>query len=195
MITTTAMEARLLSMIEPSLQAMGYRVVQLRLMESKRHKTLQCLMEHVNDASMTVGDCEKISHTISALLDVEDPIASAYHLEVSSAGMERPLTRIEDFTRFTGMDAQVDVLMPHQGRRRFKGIIQGRVDEDLIAMECEGQVFNLPFSQIKQAKLIATEAWLKRLFSQEHAEQKQKRKDKKTEKKQKRDHKKRTAVI
>lgn len=194
MITTTALEMRILAMVEPSLEAMGYRVVQLRLMDGKHHKTLLCLMERSDDVSMTVNDCEKISHTISALLDVEDPISVAYHLEVSSAGLERPLTRMEDFTRFTGYVAQVEMIMPMEGRKRFRGVIQN-IKDGVIVLDCDGKPAVLPFAQVKQAKLVATEALIKSLLAAEHGTQKKMRKAKRTEKTQKKDHKKRKTTI
>jgi ribosome maturation factor RimP len=205
MMTATVLEARILEMVEPSLRAMGYCVVQLRLAESRQGRTLQCVVERLDDVLMNVNDCEQISHTMSALLDVEDPIQSAYHLEVSSPGLERPLTRVEDFVRFCGHEAQVEMVMPIDGRKRFRGTLKAE-NAGVITLAYEKKEIALPFTQMKQAKLMATEALFRALFAAAEQgemdstpapkkESRKMKKPKKTDKKQKKDHKKHKASI
>src|SRR6516164_11075977 len=107
-------------MIEPSLSAMGYRLVQV-VMTDGRRTTLQVMAERLDDLPITHGDCAEISHSVSALLDVADPIAGAYTLEISSPGINRPLVRAEDFDRFRGFEAKIELVKPLDGRRRFRG--------------------------------------------------------------------------
>jgi ribosome maturation factor RimP len=199
MITATVLEARILELIEPSLMAMDYRVVQLRLAESRGGRTLQAVMERQDGVLMTVSDCEQISHTMSALLDVEDPIQSAYNLEVSSPGLERPLTRVEDFGRFIGHEAQIELVMPIDGRKRFRGVLQSE-NAGVVTLAYEKKEIVLPFTQMKAAKLVATEALFRQFFAEDagaRKDDKKPRKLKKTkaEKKQKKDHKKHKATI
>src|SRR5205823_15005961 len=104
--------------IEPSLAVMGYQAVRLAFVGA-RGATLQIMAERVDGAAMTVEDCAEISRAVSALLDVADPIASAYTLEVSSPGIDRPLVRPEDYERFTGFEARIELTRPLDGRKRF----------------------------------------------------------------------------
>ena len=112
--------------IEPSLDAMGYRLVRLMQTGGLRRPTLQVMAERRDDAPMTVEDCAEISRAVSALLDVADPIAGAYMLEVSSPGIDRPLVRPEDYDRFAGFEARIDLASPLDGRKRFRGRVLGR---------------------------------------------------------------------
>ena len=106
--------------IEPSLEAMGYRLVRLMQTGGLQRPTLQIMAERRDDAPMTVEDCAEISRAVSALLDVADPIASAYMLEVSSPGIDRPLVRPEDYDRFAGFEARIELVEPLDGRKRFQ---------------------------------------------------------------------------
>src|SRR5712675_2493030 len=104
---------------------MGYRLVRVAVLGAGR-ATLQIMAERRDDASMTVDDCADISRSVSALLDVADPIAGAYTLEVSSPGIDRPLVRPEDYERFTGFEARIELARPVDGRKRFRGRLLGR---------------------------------------------------------------------
>ncbi len=115
-------------MIEPSLAAMGYRFVRV-VVTSGRRATLQVMAERIDDAPMTVDDCALISRSVSALLDVADPIAGAYLLEISSPGIDRPLVRPEDYDRFSGFEARIELTEPFAGRKRFRGRLLGTADE------------------------------------------------------------------
>lgn len=140
--------------IEPSLEAMGYRLVRVAFLGARR-ATLQIMAERIDDASMTVHDCTEISRTVSALLDVADPIAGAYMLEVSSPGLDRPLTRPEDYDRFAGFEAKIELGQPLDGRKRFRGRLLGR-DDDHVRVIAENGEVRLPLAGIAKAKLVIT---------------------------------------
>ena len=145
--------------IEPSLDAMGYRLVRLMQTGGLRRPTLQIMAERRDEAPMTVEDCAEISRAVSALLDVADPIASAYMLEVSSPGIDRPLVRPEDYDRFAGFEARVDLASPVDGRKRFRGRILGR-DADHVRLAAEHGEVRLPLDTIARAKLVLTDELL-----------------------------------
>lgn len=151
-------------LIGPSLDAMGYEVVRVML-SGQRHMKLQVMVERSDRGGMTVEDCAEVSRAVSALLDVEDPIRGAYTLEVSSPGIDRPLTRLGDFDRFCGHVARVETVLPIDGRRRFKGRLMG-VDGDRVRLALtdetgetadEGDEVILPFAAIQKAKLVLTD--------------------------------------
>jgi ribosome maturation factor RimP len=142
--------------IEPSLEAMGYRLVRLMQTGGLQRPTLQVMAERRDEAPMTVEDCAQISRSVSALLDVADPIAGAYLLEVSSPGIDRPLVRPEDYDRFAGFDARIELHDPLDGRKRFKGKLLGRAGEEVRLVAESGEV-RLPLAAIARAKLILTD--------------------------------------
>jgi ribosome maturation factor RimP len=146
------------AMIAPSLEAMGYRVVRIAITGGRR-ATLQVMAERIDDAAMTVEDCAEISRTLSALLDVADPIAGAYTLEVSSPGIDRPLVRREDFVRFAGFEAKIELTAPIDGRRRFRGRLLG-VEGDRLRVLVEATPVDLPLAAVARAKLVLTDALL-----------------------------------
>ena len=141
--------------IEPSLAAMGYRLVRVAFLGARR-ATLQIMAERIDGAAMTVDDCSEISRSVSALLDVADPIAGAYMLEVSSPGIDRPLTRPEDYDRFAGFEARIELGQPLDGRKRFRGRILGRADDQVRLRSETGEV-RLPLAGITKAKLVLTD--------------------------------------
>ena len=140
------------TMIAPSLQAMGYSVVRVSFTGGKR-ATLQIMAERNDDAAMTVDDCATVSHTVSALLDVADPIDAAYMLEISSPGIDRPLVRPRDYERFAGFEAKIELQRPIEGRRRFRGKVMGLADDQVKVLVGEETVL-VPFSSIARAKLV-----------------------------------------
>ena len=148
-------------MITPSLEAMGFRLVRLTFGGGNR-PTLQIMAEPADGSAMTVDHCADISRTVSALLDVEDPIKLAYMLEVTSPGIDRPLITREDFARFAGFDAKFETERPIDGRKRFKGVIAAVDAEDRVPVTDEkGVITAVPFTEIRKAKLILTDALLK----------------------------------
>jgi ribosome maturation factor RimP len=142
-------------LIEPSLEAMGYRLVRVAFLGARR-ATLQIMAERFDDVPMTVDDCSQISRSVSAILDVADPIADAYMLEVSSPGIDRPLTRPEDYDRFAGFEARIELGQPIDGRKRWRGRILGRADAHVRLAGEAGEV-SLPLAGITKAKLVITD--------------------------------------
>ena len=147
---------RIETLIAPSLEAMGYRVVRVASLGGRR-LLLQVMAERIDGAPMGVEDCSAISQTVSALLDVDDPIAHAYVLEVSSPGIDRPLVRREDYERFAGFEAKLELRQPIEGRRRFRGRLLGLADER-VRLDLGTDIVELPFHEIQRAKLVLTEA-------------------------------------
>jgi ribosome maturation factor RimP len=146
------------AMIAPSLAAMGYRVVRVTITGGRR-ATLQIMAERNDEQAMTVEDCAEISRTVSALLDVADPIAGAYMLEVSSPGIDRPLIRREDFARFAGYEAKIELNEPRDGRRRFRGKLLG-VEGDAVRLLVDDAPIALPLAAVQRAKLVLTDELL-----------------------------------
>jgi ribosome maturation factor RimP len=146
---------RIEAMISPTLESMGFDVVRVRFDGGKR-PMLQIMAEPSNGGEMTVEHCADISRAVSAILDVEDPIPSAYELEVSSPGMDRPLVRLRDFEAYAGNVVKIEMKMLLEGRKRFRGNLRG-VSDQTIKLEMDGQEHLLPFDQIAEAKLIITD--------------------------------------
>jgi ribosome maturation factor RimP len=150
--------AKITQAIEPSLESMGYSLVLLKLAEGSGRRTLMVMAERTDDTMMSFDDCTEITRTVSALLDVEDPITGAYDLEVCSPGIDRPLTRPEHFTRFTGYEAKIETMLPVEGRKRFRGIVDGMEKDKVMVTLPEGMQFKIPVANIKTAKLVLTDA-------------------------------------
>ena len=148
------------ALITPSAQSLGYDIVQVRFNETAKRRTLQIMAERSSDKLMTLEDCEKLSRTISALLDVEDNIQGRYSLEVGSPGIDRPLTRKSDFDTYKGFDAKVDMAIAVEGRKRFTGFLEG-LDGDNVMLRVDGRLWALPADAIQSAKLILTDALIK----------------------------------
>lgn len=153
---------RVSEILEPVIESLGYRLVRVRLMSSGG-RTLQIMAERP-DGSMSIDDCERVSRAVSPILDVEDPIEGSYRLEISSPGIDRPLVRLEDFSRWAGHEAKVELRTPLDGRKRFRGTIEG-VAGDRIALvlppkdkDAEPETVELPFDFIGDAKLVLTDA-------------------------------------
>lgn len=146
---------RIAQAIEPPLMAMGYRLVRV-VITSGRRATLQVMAERLDDAPMTVDDCAQISHSLSALLDVADPIDGAYMLEISSPGIDRPLVRAEDYDRFCGLEAKIELSRPLDGRKRFRGRLLG-MSGDNVRLLTELAEIELPLHAVARAKLVLTD--------------------------------------
>ena len=154
-----ALADRIAALIEPSLTAMGYDLVRVQI-DGKRQLRLQIMAERSDGSGMGVEDCAAISRHVSALLEVEDPIEGSYTLEVSSPGIDRPLTRAADYARFAGHVAKVEMRTARDNRRRFTGTIRGLENETVVLETDEGSV-SLPLAEIERAKLVLTDALLK----------------------------------
>ena len=160
LIVETGLDQRIAAIIEPVLVGMDFRLVRVRLM-NQNGLTLQVMAER-NDGTMTVQDCEAVSTAISPVLDVEDPVDKAYHLEVSSPGIDRPMVRKSDFVRWTGHIVKCETSILVDNRKRFRGKIADVTDDgftierDQVAYGEEPKV-TIPFSTLADAKLILTD--------------------------------------
>ena len=139
-------------LIAPSLAAMGYEVVRVRLSGGCR-PTLQVMAERSDRGAMTVDGCAELSRAVSALLDVEDPLPGTYSLEVSSPGIDRPLVRAEDYRRFAGREAALETRSPIDGRRRFRGRLVGLEGDRVRIATVDGES-DVPLAEIAKAKLV-----------------------------------------
>ena len=151
--------AELADMIEPALEGLGFRLVRVYVTGGPA-ATLQIMAERKDGQTMTVEDCADISRQISAVLDVEDPISSAYTLEVSSPGIDRPLTRPKDFQRFAGYEARLETRQPIDGRRKFTGRILG-IEGEVVKLKDEAGEVALPYDAIQKARLVLTDELLR----------------------------------
>jgi ribosome maturation factor RimP len=158
LVAKAAIDRRLAGIISPVVEGMGFELVRVRLMGG-RTKTLQIMAERP-EGGIEVDDCGRISTAVSATLDVEDPLEEAYTLEVSSPGIDRPLTRLKDFETWEGYEAKIETSEMIDGRRRFKGVLQGVEDgEILIELEEQGEpvTIGLRFDWLSDAKLVLTD--------------------------------------
>ena len=146
---------RIAQTIEPSLAAMGYHLVRV-VITTGRWPTLQVMAERTDDRPMTIDDCAEISHSLSVLLDVADPIDGAYMLEISSPGIDRPLVRPDDYDRFRGFEARIELARPLDGRKRFRGRLLG-TSQGNVRLAMEGGVVELPLDDVARAKLLLTD--------------------------------------
>jgi ribosome maturation factor RimP len=154
-----ALADRIAALIEPSLTAMGYDLVRV-MVDGRRQVRLQIMAERSDGSGMGVDDCADLSRHISALLEVEDPIEGSYTLEVSSPGIDRPLMKAADYTRFAGHVAKVEMRTARDNRRRYTGTIKG-LDNEAVVLETEEGSVSLPLAEIERAKLVLTDALLK----------------------------------
>jgi ribosome maturation factor RimP len=167
-VNHTTLEARLASMIGPRLEAMGYELVRVMVLGRER-PTVQVMADRADGSLITVEDCEQISHDVSAALDVEDPIPGAWTLEVSSAGIDRPLTRVKDWNRFSGHLARVETFVPVNGRKRFAGVVLG-ADGSIGRLRLDdGTEVTLALADVRRAKLVLTDALIDATASQPRA--------------------------
>ncbi|MFN4056641.1 MAG: ribosome maturation factor RimP [Roseinatronobacter sp.] len=158
LIAKTPLDQRLAGLVQPVIEGLGFELVRLRVMSGK-HRTLQIMADRPQ-GGIEVDDCARISTAVSAVLDVDDPLEEAYTLEVSSPGIDRPLTRLKDFALWEGYDARVETAELIDGRRRFKGILAGVEDDEvLIEIEEGGEpvTIGLKFDWLTDAKLILTD--------------------------------------
>jgi ribosome maturation factor RimP len=160
-VVETGLDARVAAIVEPVVIGLGYRLVRVKI-SGRNGLTLQIMAERP-DGLMTVEDCEAISRNVSPALDVEDPITDPYHLEVSTAGIDRPLVRRSDFERWAGHAAKVEMNVAVDGRKRFKGIVLG-LEGDALSFKLDDvkagakDRYLLPLDGMGEAKLILTDA-------------------------------------
>ena len=138
-------------MLEPAVQAVGMQLWGIEFLAQGKHSILRLYIDSEN--GVTIEDCEAVSHQVSGVLDVEDPIKGEYHLEVSSPGMDRPLFSFEQIARYAGETIKVRLQMAVDGRRNFSGILQEAKDNTLV-FQVEGQLLTVSFNQIDKANLV-----------------------------------------
>lgn len=146
-------------LILPSLTSMGFELVKVSLMDGRSQQTLQIMAERP-DGSMSLDDCASVSRQVSAVLDVEDLITAAYRLEVSSPGIDRPLVKLSDYTKYAGHTAKIETVLPIGGRKRFSGVLKP-LDGENVVITVDGKEFSIPFADIQSAKLVLTDALIK----------------------------------
>jgi len=143
--------AELITLLEPDIRSLGYELVDLELNTGGRNGVLRLFID--SESGITLDDCAKVSHQVSALLDVEDPIPGNYSLEVSSPGVNRRLRRYEDFERFVGERVKIELGRPTaEGRRRFAGVLE-KVEPEMVTMQIDDERYELPIVDIALARL------------------------------------------
>lgn len=164
LITETGVAARVAAIADGVLGALGYRIVRVKV-TNRDGGTVQIMAERP-DGTMSIDDCEAASRALSPVLDVEDPIASAYRLEMSSPGIDRPLVRLSDFVRWAGHEVKVEMAHAVNGRKRFRGVLLGAEGEEALvrltdAKAEEEPTVRLPAGDIQEAKLVLTDALIR----------------------------------
>jgi ribosome maturation factor RimP len=149
--------AGLAKRIEPEVKSLGYDLVRVAMIGGASDPTLQVMAERPDTRQLDLADCETISRRLSDWLDSEDPIEGSYRLEVSSPGIDRPLTRLKDYADWAGYDARISVAEPREGRKQFSGKLEGLDGDDVKLTDKSGQAHVLPFSAISSAKLLLTD--------------------------------------
>jgi ribosome maturation factor RimP len=144
-------------LIEPEIKSLGYDLVRVMMIGGTSDPTLQVMAERPDTRQLDITDCERISHRLSELLDLADPIDGSYRLEVSSPGIDRPLTRLKDFSDWAGHEARITLAEPRDGRKQFTGDLHGIDGESIKLHAKDGQDYDLPFSDIASAKLVLTD--------------------------------------
>ena len=161
LIAKSAIDKRVVNIISPIIEDLGFELVRVRLLCGKN--TILQIMSDKHEGGIEVDDCSKISTEISAILDVEDPIEGEYALEVSSPGIDRPLTRFKDFETWEGYEAKIETTELIDGQKRFKGRLSG-VQDDEVLIEIPEGIIGLKFDWLAEAKLILTDKLIAESF-------------------------------
>lgn len=158
----TGEDRKLLELLEPVAEGLGLEIVRIRLMGGTQRRRLQIMAERPSDHEINVEECAALSRAVSEVMDAADPIAGEYMLEVSSPGIDRPLTRLEDFETFSGLEARLETDRLVEGRKRFKGRLAGIEDQDvLVDLDDEDETALIPFAWLADAKLVLNDELLK----------------------------------
>ena len=162
----TSEDRKLIEIFDPIANELGLDIVRVRLMGSNKPggaRRLQIMAERQSDGDINVNQCARLSRALSAYLEEADPIDGEYILEVSSPGIDRPLTRLKDFETFEGYEARIELDRLAEGRKRFRGTLAG-IEDDLVAIDLEGEeeTAMIPFAWVIDAKLVLTDELLKR---------------------------------
>ncbi|RRQ20675.1 ribosome maturation factor RimP [Thiohalobacter thiocyanaticus] len=143
---------KLRELLEPAVRALGYELVGIEYHPSGKHSVLRIYIDQ--EEGITLDDCTAVSHQVSGILDVEDPVPGQYTLEISSPGLDRPLFQAADYERFRGQQVKLRLRLPVNGRRKFKGLLQGLRQDEVVIVDDEGNEVCLPLEQIEQARLV-----------------------------------------
>ncbi len=158
----TGEDRKLLELLEPVAEGLGLEIVRIRLMGGTQRRRLQIMAERPSDHEINVEECAALSRAVSEVMDAADPISGEYMLEVSSPGIDRPLTRLADFETFSGLEARIETDRLVEGRKRFKGRLAGVEDQDiLIDLDDEDETALIPFAWLADAKLVLNDELLK----------------------------------
>lgn len=163
-----AAEALIAALAEPALLPLGYDLVRVQLANSDHGMILQIMAERQDKKAMHVEDCTAITHALDPLLDAADPIPGAYALEVSSPGIDRPLTRARDYNDWAGFEAKIELAKTLNGRKNFRGILGG-IQDDMVQITVDGAAFALPLPAIAKARLVLTDTLIKATAARENA--------------------------
>ena len=144
-------------LIEPEVKHLGFDLVRVMMIGGASDPTLQVMAERPDTRQLDLADCEKLSRSLSELLDREDPVEGSYRLEVSSPGIDRPLTRPADYRDWAGHEARITLAAPRDGRKQFTGHLDGLDDDQVRLTDREGRAHALPLSAISSAKLVLTD--------------------------------------
>ena len=175
MIVENGVAARVAELIEAPIEDLGFRLVRVRV-SGLNGCTVQIMAERP-DGTMSVDDCEAVSRAISPILDLEDPVDRAYHLEISSPGIDRPLVRPSDFTRWADYDVKIETKLPVHGRKRFKGVIIGAAEGAVVieredAGKDEEPRVAIPLVDINEARLVLTDELIRESLRRDKAARK-----------------------
>lgn len=146
------------NMLEPIIEELGYECVRIMTI-GQANPTLQIMIDKTDGTEINVEDCAKVSRALSAVLDENDPIKDKYNLEVSSPGLDRPLTKLEHFIRFSGNEVKIETDETIEGRKRFKGLLNGVKGAEIL-LNMDDKVFVIPFNAVSKAKIILTDELL-----------------------------------
>ena len=149
--------AEIEAMIAPEVKSLGFDLVRVAMIGGTSDPTLQVMAERADTRQLGIADCEKISRHLSEWLDANDPIEGSYRLEVSSPGIDRPLTRLKDFDDWSGYEARITLAEPRDGRKQFSGMLEGTEADAIKVLARDGITHALPFSDIASAKLVLTD--------------------------------------
>jgi ribosome maturation factor RimP len=143
--------------ISPTLEDLGFEVVRVAVTGANGRRALQVMADRADGSQINIDDCAKISRVLSDMFETDDPVDGTYDLEVSSAGIDRPLTRPKDFKAYAGFEASVQTRRPIDGRKKFRGQLEGLAGDDKVALTVDGETVELPLDEIHRAELVLTD--------------------------------------
>ena len=157
------MEKKIEQLVESTINDLGFNIVKIAI-NGSANKVVEIFIERLDGEKIGVGDCQIVSRNISAILDVEDTIPGKYFLEVSSAGLERPLVKLQDFVRYTDYEVKIRLKEPHNGNLSFRGKLLG-VEEEKIKLQSKNIELNFDFANIKRANIVLTDEMFRKLLN------------------------------